>query len=75
MTAHSQLPPPSPPPPEAVREAASRITDDADILEEYVSNGTQDWEGGHVLVLGSQDGSASQARRVKLEQRLDCPKT
>ena len=64
------VPPPSPPPPEAVREAASRITDDADILEEYVSNGTQDWEGGHVLVLGSQDGTASQARRGKLEQRL-----
>ena len=28
-----------------------------------VSDGTQDWEGGHVLVLGSQDGSASQVRR------------
>jgi hypothetical protein len=69
------VPPPSPPPPEAVREAASRITNDADILEEYVSNGTQDWEGGHVLVLGSQDGTTSQARHGKLEQRLEGPNT
>jgi hypothetical protein len=48
----------------------SRITNDADILEEYVADGTQDWEGGHVLVLGSQDGSASQVRSRKLERRL-----
>ena len=69
------MPPPSPPPPEAVREAASRITDDADILEEYVSNGTQNWEGGHVLVLGSQDGSDSEALLVGLRfPDLDVPR-
>ena len=43
----------------------SRITYDADILEEYI-NGTHDWEGGHVLVLGSQDGSEESALLVGL---------
>ena len=44
----------------------SRITDDANILEEYVADGRHDWDGAHVLVLGSQDGSTSGALLVGL---------